>query len=124
MSFGASLALSVADKVPEFDVTASCKAIAGFGLALSHSPEACINDDKTAHAELKQKWETYPAAERSRCVAETEIGTPSYVDILTCLQMTQERRGAQYAAGQRKQKAQDEIAALRRLFPRAAAHSS
>ena len=91
MSFGASLALSVADKVPEFDVTASCKAVAAFGLALPHSPESCINDENAAHAELKQKWETYPAADRSRCVSETMIGgDPSYVEIRTCLQMTQE----------------------------------
>jgi hypothetical protein len=87
---GASLVLSVADKVPEFDVSASCKAVAGFGLTLSHSPEACISDENAAHAELKQKWDSYPVAVRNRCVDETMIGSPSYVDILTCLQMTQD----------------------------------
>lgn len=90
MSLGASLVVSVADKVPEFDVTASCKEVAGFGLALAHNPEHCIKDENTARAELQQKWSTYPAAERSRCVAETMIGSPSYVDILTCLEMTKE----------------------------------
>jgi hypothetical protein len=90
MSIGASLALNAADKPPEFDVTASCKAVAAFGLALQHSPEACISDENAAHAELKQKWETYSATERSRCVDETMIASPSYVDILTCLQMAQD----------------------------------
>jgi hypothetical protein len=91
MSFGASLVLSVADKVPGFDVTASCKAVAAFGLAESQSPEACIRDEQAAHRELEQKWTSFPAAERGRCVDETMIGSnPSYVEILTCLQLTQE----------------------------------
>ena len=75
-------------KVPEFDVSASCKAVAAFGLALSHSPDACISDENAAHAELKQKWDSYPVAVRNRCVYETMIGgDPSYVDVLTCVQM-------------------------------------
>ena len=91
MSFGASLVLSVADKVPSFDVAASCKAVAAFGLAESQGPEVCIRDENTAHAELVQKWNSFPAVERGRCVNETMIGgNPSYVEILTCLQMTQE----------------------------------
>ena len=91
MACGASLALSVADKVPEFDVSASCKAVAAFGLTLSHSPEACIGDENAAHAELEQKWDSYPVAVRNRCVDETMIGgDPSYVDVLTCVQMAQE----------------------------------
>jgi hypothetical protein len=86
------MVLSVADKVPNFDVTASCKAVAGFGLADSqNNPEACIHDEQAAHTEFEQKWTSFPAAERSRCVSETMIGNnPSYVEILTCLQMTQE----------------------------------
>jgi hypothetical protein len=92
ISFGVSLMMTVADTVPSFDVTASCKAVAAFGLALVHSPEACIQDENAAHAELVQKWNTYPAADRSRCVSETTVGddSPSYVEILTCVQLTQE----------------------------------
>jgi hypothetical protein len=90
MSFGASLVLMVADELPNFNVEASCKAFEGFGLALSHSTEACVNDEKAAQAQLKQNWTSYPPAERSRCVAETMVGDPSYVDVLTCLQMAQD----------------------------------
>ncbi|MFZ1882891.1 MAG: hypothetical protein WAU53_04630 [Rhodoplanes sp.] len=90
MSFGASLVLMVADELPNFNVEASCKAFEGFGLALSHSTEACVNDEKAAQTQLKQNWTSYPPAERSRCVAETMVGDPSYVDVLTCLQMAQD----------------------------------
>jgi hypothetical protein len=92
ISFGISFVMTVADKVPSFDVTASCKAVAKFGLALAHSPEACVQDENSAHAELVQKWSAFHADDRSRCVSETMVGgdSPSYVEILTCLQLTQE----------------------------------
>ena len=90
MSFGISLVLSVADKLPAFEITGSCKEVFGFGLTLPHNRETCIADEKEAHDRLHQKWSSYPATERGRCVGETMIGTPSYVDILTCLEMTQE----------------------------------
>jgi hypothetical protein len=90
MAFGASLVLTVADEFPSFSVEASCKAVEGFGLAIEHTLESCVNDENAAKAELRQKWGSYPAAVRSRCVAETMIGDPSYVDILTCVQMAQD----------------------------------
>lgn len=90
ISLGASLIVSVADRVPDINVAASCKEVGGFGLALGQDPEHCIDDENRARAELEKKWTVYPAAERSRCVSETMIGSPSYVDILTCLEMTKE----------------------------------
>lgn len=90
MYFGASLVLNVADELPNFNVEASCKAVEGFGLAITHSLESCVSDENAAQMELRQKWTSYPPAERSRCVAETMVGDPSYVDVLTCLQMAQD----------------------------------
>jgi hypothetical protein len=90
MSFGASLVLMVADELPNINVEASCKAVEGFGLAIPHTLESCVRDETAAQTELKQKWTSYPAADRSRCVAETMVGDPSYVDVLTCLQMAQD----------------------------------
>jgi hypothetical protein len=48
-SFGVSLVLTVADKLPEFDIAASCKEVAGFGLAFQYNPESCMADEKEAH---------------------------------------------------------------------------
>ena len=92
-AFGASLAITVSEAVPEFDVAASCRATAklnaGIDLAVSQSADACIRDEEQARAELVQKWNSYPAGERARCVGETMVGDPSYVDVLVCLQMAQ-----------------------------------
>jgi hypothetical protein len=90
MSFGASLVLMVADELPNFNVEASCKAVEGYGLSITHTLESCVSDENAAKTQLTQNWATYPPAERSRCVAETMVGDPSYVDVLTCLQMAQD----------------------------------
>jgi hypothetical protein len=90
ITFGASLVLMVADELPNFSVEASCKAAEGFGLAIPHTLESCVQDENAAKTELGKNWTTYPPAERSRCVAETMISDPSYVDVLTCLQMAQD----------------------------------
>jgi hypothetical protein len=92
MALGASLVLTVADNVPTFDIKSSCKVVTGLGLSDSQSPEACIRDEESARAQLVEKWQTFPAADRSRCVAETRIGgvTPSYAEVLVCLQIAQD----------------------------------
>jgi hypothetical protein len=53
MSFGASLVLMVADELPNFNVEASCKAVEGFGLSITHTLESCVSDENAAnHAKL------------------------------------------------------------------------
>ena len=92
--FGATLVISASEAVPELDVTASCRAAAkvneALGLTESQSTDRCMHDEDQAREVLIQKWTSYPAAARTRCVHETMIGSPSYVDVLTCLQAAQE----------------------------------
>jgi len=95
-ALGASLAVTVSEAVPKFDVEASCreaaKANAAIDLADRESTKNCIRDEEEARSELVQKWAAFSAADRTRCVGETMAGgeSPSYVDILTCLQLTQD----------------------------------
>ena len=95
-ALGASLAVTVSETVPKFDVEASCRAAArvnkAIDLADSESTKSCIRDEEQARSELVQKWASFSAADRTRCVGETMAGgdSPSYVDILTCLQLTQD----------------------------------
>ncbi|MEZ5786262.1 MAG: hypothetical protein R3D62_07275 [Xanthobacteraceae bacterium] len=91
MVLGASLVMLAADGLPNFDVKKSCSSVAKLGLSVSQTPDACIKDEENARDQLKEKWNTFPAADRSRCISTTEIGgTPSYVEVLTCLQIAQD----------------------------------
>ena len=92
--FGATLMISVSEAVPNLDVTASCRATAKVNeelrLTESQDTDRCMHDEEQARAVLIQKWTSYPAADRTRCVDETMIASPSYVDVLTCLQDAQD----------------------------------
>ena len=50
---------------------------------VSQNYQSCMNDETSAHEELVQSWSKYSAAEKERCVGQTEVGgMPSYVEVL------------------------------------------
>ncbi len=90
MSFGASLVLMVADEVPNFNVEASCKAVEGFGLAITHTLEVVCSGRKRREGRTRAEMDDVPAGGAQPLRRETMVGDPSYVDVLTCLQMAQD----------------------------------
>jgi hypothetical protein len=85
-----SLVVAAADRVPVFDVSRSCKldVAATTGLSVDQSLKNCVNDEKRARQQLASQWSKFSASSRSQCIPLESIGgTPSYVSLLTCLQM-------------------------------------
>ena len=86
------LVVAVADRVPEFDIARSCKLdlAATAGLSVDQSMKACVNDEKRARQQLGSQWSKFSAASKAECIPQEQIGgTPSYVSLITCLQMGQ-----------------------------------
>jgi hypothetical protein len=86
------MVVAVADQVPKFDVARSCKLdlAATAGLTADQSLKSCINDEQRARKQLASQWSKCPAQTRVSCTGQESIGgTPSYVSLLTCLQMGQ-----------------------------------
>jgi hypothetical protein len=86
------LIVPIADGVPKFDIARSCKldVAATAGLAVDQSIKSCMNDEQKAKRQLASQWSKFPAAGRASCTSEESIGdTPSYVSLLTCLQLGQ-----------------------------------
>jgi len=68
------------------NVAPSCRATA----VIRHSaggPNACLQAERRARATLTNQWNTFSRAERTRCRTLATLGPPSYVELLTCLQM-------------------------------------
>jgi hypothetical protein len=89
---GAQLVVPVADGVPKFDVARSCKldVAATAGLSVDQSTKSCVSDERKARQQLGSRWSKFPAASRASCASQESIGgTPSYVSLLTCLQLGQ-----------------------------------
>ncbi len=87
---GACLSPAAAQQVPRLDIEATCRAAPRL-LAEDASPyNGCMQDETEAERELKAMWGSAAAAHRETCAGEAQIGgSPSYVDMLTCLQMAQ-----------------------------------
>ena len=89
---GAQLVVPVADGVPKFDIARSCKldVAATAGLSVDQSTKSCMNDEQKAKRQLAGQWSRFPASSRASCTSQEGIGgTPSYVSLLTCLQLGQ-----------------------------------
>ena len=89
---GAQLVVPVADRVPKFDVARSCKldVAATAGLSVDQSTKSFVSDERKARQQLGSQWSKFPAPSRANCTSQESIGgTPSYVSLLTCLQMGQ-----------------------------------
>ncbi|WP_342728696.1 hypothetical protein AAFG07_19695 [Bradyrhizobium sp. B097] len=94
---GAQLLTPVSDRVPKLDVEATCKATVeadkAMGLALPQSFDKCMSDENSALQQLGPIWSSYSASIQAGCEGEAGAGgSPSYVDLLTCLQMNDTAR--------------------------------
>ena len=83
------LFVAVADRIPSFDIARSCKldVAATSGLSVDQSVKSCVKDENTARQQLASVVQI-SASMKAQCIPlESVGGTPSYVSLLTCLQM-------------------------------------
>jgi len=86
--FGLLSDAALADDVPKLDFNKSCRtdveAYPGGG-----GNKACITDEQRARKTLVSQWKRFSPQSRTRCTAMVTdmIGSQSYVELLTCLQM-------------------------------------
>jgi hypothetical protein len=91
VALGSQLVVLAADRPPNFDITHTCRLdlSAAFGVTAGPQDKSCIQDERNARQQLQTQWARFPATARANCASMESIGgTPSYVSLLTCLQMT------------------------------------
>jgi|ERR1051325_375393 hypothetical protein len=85
----ASLATSAvyASDVPTLDVTPTCRPIAN-DRSFAIDTDRCFKTEREARDQLTREWENFPAADRTLCTQTATMGgAPSYVELITCLEM-------------------------------------
>ena len=81
---------AAAQQIPRFNIEAICSTAPALTPEDRDPVQGCIRDETAAERQLNEVWSASAAANRETCAAETQVGgSPSYVDILTCLQMYQ-----------------------------------
>jgi hypothetical protein len=82
----ASPAFAASD-IPRLDIQKTCRNEARQDPA-DYSITGCVGDEDKSRVDLEKQWPTFSAASRQFCTEESGSGwDPSYVELLTCLQM-------------------------------------
>jgi hypothetical protein len=80
-------------RAPELNVKAICEARAADTKALQSIPEQtvaeCIHDEENQKQKLNAIWASTAVRIRNLCASDARaLGTTSYLDLVTCIQMT------------------------------------
>jgi len=96
---GSLVTLAVAEGVPNLNVEPSCRAAAdsaAMGTIAGGNVRdlaSCMRDENEARDQLAKEWSQFLPSERERCTSETMTGgSPSYVELLVCLEMIRDAK--------------------------------
>jgi hypothetical protein len=99
LALSGQLVTAVADRldtVPNLPVEQSCRAQASRTSAIDNAGiggtlQGCLNSEHAARDKLRTEWKDFAANTRGNCyVTSTMGGEPSYVELLTCLEMAKQ----------------------------------
>ena len=81
--------VSKVNGVPNWDVSPSCRAAAKFSYTqnATEREKACIESEHRTRDKLAADWSTFPAEERTRCIKSIEWFSPTYTELIACIEM-------------------------------------
>jgi hypothetical protein len=90
---GSNLVVTVADQIPQLNVEPSCRAAAAANVVRGRTMESCKKDEQTAREQIDRQWTQFTQNDKAQCVQlATMGGEPSYVELLTCLEMARDAK--------------------------------
>jgi hypothetical protein len=76
--------IPIADTAPKFDIARICQS-AGDS---NEEQKRCAEEETQARDTVQTEWTQFTPSAKKQCYEETNIdSTPSYVELLTCLEM-------------------------------------
>jgi hypothetical protein len=87
--------IAVADGVPRWDVTASCRGAAeaaGPGDQGKDRFKSCLASEQKTREKLESEWTTYPPADRIKCIQSIKWFEPTYTELAACLEMARDAK--------------------------------
>jgi hypothetical protein len=94
LMIGGHLIISVVDRVPDLNFEPLCREAATEDLGIKGDFATCKQDEIDARDQLAKQWSQFDATDRARCVRlSTTNRTASYVEVLTCLELSRDAKG-------------------------------
>jgi hypothetical protein len=113
IAFAASVASGaqaarVGASVPTFDVTPSCRT--GVTEGIRNDIKTCLDSEQKAREQLVAQWNDFPQADRTLCTQASSMGgSPTYTELITCLEMQRDVRVLNQRMAREGQKRQSGI---------------
>jgi hypothetical protein len=80
-----------ATQPPRFDIKATCRQAQPLGSDDKNVYQGCVQAELDAQRQLAKQWRSFKPDSQRTCTADAvSDGTPSYVELLTCLQFTKD----------------------------------
>lgn len=80
---------------PKLDIKATCQRAQPLSSGEKGAYQGCLDDEMQAQNELAKSWSGFKASAQKDCVEVTKIGgAPSYVELLTCLELDKQAQEA------------------------------
>ena len=82
--------VAAADAPPTLDVEATCKSAIEAQASVSDNAtvDGCLRSEREAKAEATRRWSDYTPAAKTQCEKQFQAGGfPSYVEMVTCLEL-------------------------------------
>ena len=81
--------VSKGNGIPNWDVSSSCRAAAkvAYSENANDREKSCMEGEKRTREKLAADWSTFPADERARCIKSIEWFSPTYTELIACLEM-------------------------------------
>jgi hypothetical protein len=81
------------EKFPNLDMRPGCRAAVNAGVGLGRDMDSCLRSEEAARDKLKEGWKNFLPGDRRSCTGMTQMGgPPSYVEVLTCVEMARDVR--------------------------------
>ncbi len=99
LAFAAIPASAAVAEVPSLNVQATCRATPAVSLDQKSTFDNCMRSENAARDRLGKTWNNMRAEWRSNCLKTTTLGgIPSYVELLTCVEMREAAANGQSGA--------------------------
>jgi hypothetical protein len=80
--------------VPDINLKETCRSAATVtGTLTQDDIDICMADERGAHDQIVKGWAQFSGGARAQCVHASTDYLPSYIELLTCLEMARDAKG-------------------------------